>query len=160
SLGGQLLFEGTPRALARVKSSATGDLLRSRLPSRDNHQSPIAIHKSPAGLAGRLVPFRRAEGAVTVVGARQHNLNALTARLTLGRLIRLSGASGSGKSALGRYVPTSDGGRPSRGLVSLDDGKHDSIEGLESLAVVQMVDQSPLGRSARSNPVSYVKAWD
>src|SRR6476619_5123980 len=60
--GGQLLFEGTPRALSRLKSSATGDLLRARSEARADHKSQITNHKSAASAhAGRLVPFRRAE---------------------------------------------------------------------------------------------------
>jgi excinuclease ABC subunit A len=47
-----------------------------------------------------------------------------------------------------------------KGVVQLDVGAHDSIEGLENVADILLVDQSPLGRSARSNPVTYVKAWD
>jgi excinuclease ABC subunit A len=161
SLGGHLLFEGTPRALARLKSSATGQLLRSRSASRADHESQFSNHKSPAGaLAGRLVPFRRAEGAVTVVGAREHNLKDLTVRFPLGRLIGVSGVSGSGKSTLVRDVLYNSYARRVKGLVALDVGQHDSIEGLENVADVQLVDQSPLGRSARSNPVTYVKAWD
>src|SRR6266496_6357524 len=81
SLGGQVLFEGTPRALARVKSSATGELLRRRvLPGTG--KSGSAAPEAPTGTArgGRVVAFRRAEGAVTVVGAREHNLKNLTVR--------------------------------------------------------------------------------
>ena len=156
SLGGHLLFEGTPRALARVKSSATGDLLRSR-----DHKSQITNHKSPAGAAaGRLVPFRRTEGAITVFGAREHNLKNLTVRLPLGRLLAVSGVSGSGKSTLVRDILYNSYARRVKGLVALDVGAHDRIEGVESVGDLLLVDQSPLGRSARSNPVTYVKAWD
>src|SRR5262249_20434321 len=161
SLGGCLLFEGTPRALARVKSSPTGELLRSRALSRDDRRSPIADHESsPGGRAGRLVPFRRTEGAVTVVAAREHNLKDLAVRFPLGRLTGVSGVSGSGKSTLVRDVLYNSYARRVKGMVALDVGAHDRIEGLENVSDVQLVDQSPLGRSARSNPVTYVKAWD
>jgi len=155
-LGGHLLFEGTPAALMRVKSSATGQLLRSR-----NPQSPGMNRPSPVGTgAGRLVPFRRAEGAVTVVGAREHNLKNLTVRFPLGRLVGVSGVSGSGKSTLVRDILYNSYARRVKGLVALDVGAHDRVEGLENVADVLLVDQSPLGRSARSNPVTYVKGWD
>jgi excinuclease ABC subunit A len=159
--GGQLLFEGTPRALSRVKSSATADLLRTRSEARADHKSQITNHKSPAGAhAGRLVPFRRAEGAITIVGAREHNLRDLTVRFPLGRLAAVSGVSGSGKSTLVRDILYNSYARRVKGIIALDVGAHDRIEGLENVSDVQMVDQAPLGRSARSNPVTYVKAWD
>jgi excinuclease ABC subunit A len=161
SLGGRLLFEGSPRSLARLKTSATGQLLRYRASSRSDPLPPIADRQSRAGArAGRLVPFRRAEGALTVVGAREHNLKNLTVRFPLGRLVAVSGVSGSGKSTLVRDVLYNSYARRVKGMVQLDVGDHDAIEGLENLADLTLVDQSPLGRSARSNPVTYVKAWD
>jgi excinuclease ABC subunit A len=155
SAGGRLLFEGTPRALARVRGSATGELLR----RRGTRGAPRP--ETPAGRpAGRLVAFRRAEGAITIRGARAHNLKDLTVRIPLGRLVAVSGVSGSGKSTLVRDILHNSYARRLKGLVQLDVGEHDGIDGLESVADVLLVDQSPLGRSARSNPVTYMKAWD
>ncbi len=154
-LGGQVLFEGTPRALARVKSSATGELLRRRGGAGSATGSP-----APAARAGRVVAFRRAEGAVTVVGAREHNLKNLTVRFPLGRLVSVSGVSGSGKSTLVRDILHNAYARRVKGAVSVDVGLHDRIEGLELVSDLLLVDQTPLGRSARSNPVTYTKAWD
>ncbi|PYQ64916.1 MAG: excinuclease ABC subunit A [Acidobacteria bacterium] len=163
SLGGQLLFEGTPRALARVKSSATGELLRRRgLPGKGKAgpapRGPAVPTRTLRG--GRVVAFRRAEGAVTVVGAREHNLKNLTVRFPLGRLVAVSGISGSGKSTLVRDILHNSYARRFKGTVQLDVGAHDRIEGLELVSDILLVDQSPLGRSARSNPVTYTKAWD
>jgi len=161
-LGGQLLFEGTPRALARVKASATGELLR----RRGLGGKPESGAARPAGStgatrrAGRVVAFRRAEGAVTVVGAREHNLKNLTVRFPLGRLVSVSGVSGSGKSTLVRDILHNAYARRVKGTISLDVGLHDRIEGLELVSDILLVDQTPLGRSARSNPVTYTKAWD
>ena len=163
SLGGQLLFEGTPRALARVKSSATGALLRRRgLPGAGKSGStrPAAAVPTRTAQGGRVVAFRRAEGAVTVVGAREHNLKNLTVRFPLGRLVSVSGVSGSGKSTLVRDILHNSYARRFKGTVQLDVGAHDRIEGLELVSDILLVDQSPLGRSARSNPVTYTKAWD
>ena len=157
SHGGHLLFEGTPRALARVKNSATGELLRRRSGVRGDHKSPVTKLQSPPG---RVVAFRRAEGALTIVGAREHNLKNLTVRIPLGRLVGVSGVSGSGKSTLVRDILSNSWSRRVKGVVQLDVGAHDSIEGLENVADILLVDQSPLGRSARSNPVTYIKAWD
>jgi excinuclease ABC subunit A len=160
SLGGKLLFEGTPRALSRVKSSSTGALLRSRERSRVPLNPQPSTLNAPAPSTGRIVAFRRAEGAITVVGAREHNLKNLTVKFPLGRLTAVSGVSGSGKSTLVRDVLYNSYARRVKGLVALDVGAHDAIEGLENVADLLLVDQSPLGRSARSNPVTYVKAWD
>jgi len=163
SLGGQLLFEGTPRALARVKSSATGELLRRRgLPEKGKAgpapRGPAVPTRTLRG--GRVVAFRRAEGAVTVVGAREHNLKNLTVRFPLGRLVAVSGISGSGKSTLVRDILHNAYARRFKGTVQLDVGAHDRTEGLDLVSDILLVDQSPLGRSARSNPVTYTKAWD
>src|SRR5262249_12963775 len=157
SHGGHLLFEGAPRALARVTASATGELLRRRSRVRTNLESQIS---NPKPAPGRVVAFRRAEGAVTIVGAREHNLRDLTVRIPLGRLVGVSGVSGSGKSTLVHGILSNSWSRRVKGIVQLDVGAHDRIEGLENVADILLVDQSPLGRSARSNPVTYVKAWD
>ena len=156
SRGGEVLFAGTPRALSRVKDSATGELLRRR-------QGPLPGRRGapPAADRGRrVVPFRRAEGAVTIVGARQHNLKNLTVRIPLGRLVALAGVSGSGKSTLVRDILHNAYARRVKGAAQFDVGEHDRIEGFEAISDLLLVDQSPLGRSARSNPVTYIKAWD
>jgi excinuclease ABC subunit A len=163
SRGGELLFEGTPRALARVRASATGALLRRRgLAARGGaaDASDARAEAPPRARGGRLVAFRRAEGAVTVVGAREHNLKNLTVRFPLGRLVSVSGVSGSGKSTLVRDVLHNAYARRFKGTVQLDVGRHDRIDGFDLVSDVLLVDQSPLGRSARSNPVTYTKAWD
>ncbi|MEP6994126.1 MAG: excinuclease ABC subunit UvrA, partial [Acidobacteriota bacterium] len=156
SQGGRLLFEGTPRALARVADSATGELLRrrSRRPSEIRGPSPGA----PA--SKRVVPFRRAEGTITIVGANQNNLRDLTVRIPLGRMVSIAGVSGSGKSTLMRDILHHAYARRIKGATQFDVGAHDRIEGLESISDLLLVDQTPLGRSARSNPVTYTKAWD
>ncbi len=161
--GGQVLFAGTPRALARVKESATGELLRRRLqPPRASGPAmsgPLAARGAAPGRA-RVVPFRRAEGAITIVGARVHNLRNLTVRIPLGRLVALAGVSGSGKSSLVGDVLHNAYARRVKGAAQFEVGEHDRIDGLEGIADLLLVDQSPLGRSARSNPVTYTKAWD
>jgi len=180
SLGGRLLFEGTPRALARVKDSATGELLRRRqgkpeaaTEEAEDPGAPAASRRGgvvparrasmvvPARRASMVVPFRpRTEGAVTIVGARQNNLQNLTVRIPLGRLISVAGVSGSGKSTLVRDILHHAYARRVKGATQFDVGAHDRIDGLEAISDILFVDQAPLGRSARSNPVTYTKAWD
>jgi excinuclease ABC subunit A len=155
SRGGQLLFEGTPRALSRQKGSATGEVLRRR------GLTGARPAEAPGGKpAGRLVAFRRAEGSIVVRGARAHNLRDLTVRFPLGRLVAVSGVSGSGKSTLVRDVLANSYARRFRGATQVEVGAHDGIDGFELAGDVRLVDQSPLGRSARSNPVTYMKAWE
>src|SRR3981081_2177156 len=89
-----------------------------------DRKSEITNHKSPAG---RVVAFRRAEGALTIVGAREHNLKNLTVRIPLGRLVGVSGVSGSGKSTLVRDILSNSWSRRVKGIVHLDVGAHDSI---------------------------------
>jgi excinuclease ABC subunit A len=152
--GGRLLFEGSSRSLAKLRGSATGELLRRRAGQGKDAGA------AASNLRSRVVPFRRAEGAVVVVGAREHNLQNLTVRFPLGRLVSVSGVSGSGKSTLVRDILHNAYARRVKGIAQVDVGAHDRIDGLESIADLLLIDQSPLGRSARSNPVTYVKAWD
>ena len=100
---------------------------------------------------------------VRIVGARANNLKNISVSIPLGRLVGVCGVSGSGKSSLVVDVLAAAARRRlGKGLPSGVDevGAHDSIEGLEALTDVVLVDQSPLGRSARSNPATYTKAWD
>src|SRR5690606_12243348 len=100
------------------------------------------------------------QGELQIIGACAHNLKSVDVRLPLGRLIALSGPSGSGKSSLAvdvlyrgvaRHLGLSDVERP---------GAHQQIKGLAALRHVELVDQSPLGRTSRGNPGTYTKAWD
>jgi excinuclease ABC subunit A len=103
---------------------------------------------------------RRPSGWIEVKGARENNLKDVNARFPLGTLTVVTGVSGSGKStlvrkilypALGRHLQTSQE----------EVGKYDELTGdLSRLEAVEMVDQNPIGKSSRSNPVTYVKAYD
>ena len=80
--------------------------------------------------------------------------------MPLGRLVALAGVSGSGKSTLVRDILHGAYARRVRGAAPFEVGEHDRIDGFEGISELLLVDQSPLGRSARSNPVTYTKAWD
>jgi excinuclease ABC subunit A len=145
--GGKLLFSGTPAALRRVAQNRTADALRRR--------------ERPIPAAGNVVPFRRGhDRAITIAGAREHNLKNLTVRLPLGRLVSVTGVSGSGKSTLLRDCFFHVYQRRVKGVAAVEIGAVDEIRGLDHVSDVLFVDQSPLGRSARSNPVTYTKAYD
>ena len=141
--GGTLVFEGPPDALGRART-ATGDALRATL----------------EGVAERPAAFPR--GSVRIVGARANNLRDVTVSIPTGVLAAVCGPSGSGKSSLVVDVLASGALRAlgRREADGLERGAHERIEGLEAFDDVVLVDQSPLGRSARSNPATYTKAWD
>ena len=99
-------------------------------------------------------------GALRIVNARQNNLRDVTVDIPLGRLVAVTGVSGSGKSTLIRNCLFNRYRRDVRGVSGLDTGKVDRIEGTELIYDMEFVDQSPIGRSSRSNPATYIKAWD
>ncbi|HUR79650.1 MAG TPA: excinuclease ABC subunit UvrA, partial [Thermoanaerobaculia bacterium] len=99
-------------------------------------------------------------GALRIVNARQNNLRNVTVDIPLGRMVAVTGVSGSGKSTLIRNCLFNRYRRDIRGVAGLDTGKVDRIEGTELLYDMEFVDQSPIGRSSRSNPATYIKAWD
>ena len=141
--GGELVFEGASRALEKA-ATATGEALRARA----------------EGVAERPAAYPR--GVIRVVGARANNLKDLTVEIPTGVLAAACGPSGSGKSSLVVDVLASGALRAlgRKEADSLERGAHERIEGLSAFHDVVLVDQSPLGRSTRSNPATYTKAWD
>ena len=140
--GGQVVAEGPPEKILKDEKSLTG-----------------------AYLSGRMfvpIPEKRRSGSgefVKIYGAQQNNLKNVDVEFPLGKMICITGVSGSGKSSLlnetlypavarhlhgGRHVP----------------GLHDRIEGLELLDKIINIDQSPIGRTPRSNPGTYTKLFD
>jgi excinuclease ABC subunit A len=96
---------------------------------------------------------------LTILGAREHNLRGIDVEFPLDALVAVTGLSGSGKSTLVENVLYGTYQR-SKGVVDVEPGHCDALLGLERLTDVTLVDQSPIGRSSRSNPVTYVKAYD
>jgi excinuclease ABC subunit A len=139
--GGELIFAGDREALLRDQQSLTGRYLRGDL--------RIAV---PARR-------RRPQGKfLKVFGARSHNLRGIDLMIPLGLLVAVTGVSGSGKSTLVYDVLY-------KALEAKRAGGNwreccDRLEGDGSLAAIEMVDQSPIGRTPRSNPATYLKAFD
>jgi excinuclease ABC subunit A len=99
-------------------------------------------------------------GVIRIVNARQNNLQGVTAEIPLGKLVAVTGVSGSGKSTLIRNCLYNRYQRDVRGKAGLETGKVDRLEGTDLIYDMELVDQSPIGRSSRSNPATYIKAWD
>ncbi len=97
--------------------------------------------------------------ALTIRGARQHNLRDLTVQIPLGLLVCVTGVSGSGKSTLVNRVLYA-GLKRLRGEWKDDVGDFDAIDGWEIPGEILLVDQTPIGKTPRSNPVTYIKAFD
>ncbi|MGI9147096.1 MAG: excinuclease ABC subunit UvrA [Chloroflexota bacterium] len=136
--GGRVVAEGTIERIMADSTSLTGQFL--------------------SGIRGVPVPLERRTGNhkwVRIVGARENNLKDITAEIPLGRLVCITGVSGSGKSSL--VTNTLFPALSQRLFKSRDAaGAHESIEGLEHLDKVIEIDQSPIGRTPRSNPATYV----
>ena len=139
--GGAIVFAGTQREFLKDPRSLTARYLSGR------ETIPL--------------PLSRRDGrrALVLRGARAHNLKNVSVRIPLGTFTCVTGVSGSGKStlvhdtlyrAVARHFKTE----------FLVPGEHDELGGLEHLKGVRLIDQEPIGRTPRSNPVTYVKAFD
>lgn len=104
--------------------------------------------------------IRRSENgqSITLYGARENNLQNLTVRFPLGMLVCVTGVSGSGKSTLVAQTLYRAMAR-AFGLEFLPMGRFDKIEGLSQLRTVRMINQDPIGRTPRSNPITYMKGF-
>ncbi|HEX9887256.1 MAG TPA: excinuclease ABC subunit UvrA [Longimicrobiales bacterium] len=147
--GGEVVFQGTPGRLAEA-DTGTGRYVSGR--------SVIAVPTER----------RRVDGpALVLKGARLHNLRGVDVEIPLGALTLVTGVSGSGKSTLVhdvlyRALERELGGGETSAKEHLGEavGEYDALEGVARLQEVVLVDQSPIGRTPRSNPVTYIKAWD
>src|SRR5690606_20697561 len=140
--GGQLVFQGSLRDLNGSTRSYTTDYLTGK--------EKIATPRKR----------RKWSDSITITGARENNLANLTVTFPLGVLTAITGVSGSGKSTLVRKILYPAVSRAT-GNPGETPGRFDTIKGdIGRIAQVEFVDQNPIGKSSRSNPVSYVKAYD
>jgi excinuclease ABC subunit A len=140
--GGEVVVNGSLDAVTNSEESVTGEYL--------------------AGKRSIPVPDERRErtGALTIRGARQHNLRDLDVEIPLGAFTAITGVSGSGKSTLMHEVLYKGLAREMNDNTSVDPGEHDTIEGLDGIETVRLIDQSPIGRTPRSNPATYTNVFD
>jgi excinuclease ABC subunit A len=143
--GGEVIFNGSYEEILEDGPSLTGRYLSGR--------SRIEVPKSR-----RLIDARTKH--IVIRGARANNLKDISVKFPLGIFTCVTGVSGSGKSTLINNILYSDLKRIFEGSYSEKIGEHDSVDGTEHIDGVEMVDQNPIGRTPRSNPITYIKAFD
>ena len=141
--GGNLIFTGNYSEILTDNNSLTGKYLSGR--------ESIAIPTQR----------RKWHDYVEIKGARENNLKHVTAKFPLGVLTVVTGVSGSGKTSLVKRILAPALQKTLGNYSGEQTGAYDTIEGdYQKIEQVELVDQNPIGRSSRSNPVTYVKAWD
>lgn len=135
--GGEIVAQGTPKELARDKKSITGAYLRG--------EESISVPKKRRSGNGK---------SLLIKGAQEHNLQNIDVDIPLGKLVVVSGVSGSGKSSLINDIVAKELAHRLHRAQQVA-GKHDDIEGVEHLDKAIVIDQSPIGRTPRSNPATY-----
>ena len=143
SLGGNLVFSGNFEEILKDENSLTGKYLSGK--------EQIAIPERR----------RKSHDFIEIKGARENNLQSIDVKFPLNVFTVVTGVSGSGKTSLIKKILFPALQKAIGNFNSEQTGAYDEILGdLSAIKQVEMVDQNPIGRSSRSNPVTYVKAWD
>jgi len=157
--GGRIVYEGTPEGLLKVPYSLTARYLMN--PDFPEQKKGSKTAKSKNGGNGRKKSATApSQDVIEIRGARGNNLKNLTVNFPKNQLVCVTGVSGSGKSTLIKQTLFAAYEHSQSRSLQLDEEPHDELVGLDAFKDVLLVDQSPPGRSARSNPVTYVKAYD
>ncbi len=139
--GGRVLFKGAPSKLAKARRSLTGRYLAGKLKIRCERQS-----------------CKQETSCLVIRNATEHNLKGIDVRIPLYSLVCITGVSGSGKSTLVEDILYN--AVRSRTTAVERIGRHDGIDGIEQIRDAVLVDQSPIGKTPRANPITYVKGFD
>ncbi|WP_435020602.1 excinuclease ABC subunit UvrA [Tundrisphaera sp. TA3] len=140
--GGDVIAAGALADVSDHPDSLTGQYLSGR------KAIPVPAERKKPG-----------DKALTVVGARQHNLKGIDVSFPLGLMVCVTGVSGSGKSSLVGDILRDTLARDLNKAIT-DPGAHDRIDGMEHLDKIIDIDQAPIGRTPRSNPATYIKLFD
>ena len=135
--GGHVVASGSPEEVAKVPESITAQYLAGK--------KKIAVPKKRRGGNGK---------SLVIKGARENNLKNIDVSIPLGELVVVSGVSGSGKSSLINDILAKEL-QAQLHRANMVPGKHDDIEGIKQLDKAIVIDQSPIGRTPRSNPATY-----
>jgi excinuclease ABC subunit A len=142
SNGGEIIAMGTYDEVLQNKKSLTGQYLSG------NKKIPV--------------PLTRITGktrSITISGARENNLKDIDVEIPLNKFVVITGVSGSGKSTLVHDI-LYGGIAKNLGMAPSKVGNYDDIQGIENIDDIEIVDQSPIGKTPRSNPISYIKAFE
>ncbi|MDR3297352.1 MAG: excinuclease ABC subunit UvrA [Prevotellaceae bacterium] len=161
--GGEVVFQGKPPKFSKAAAPARRAAAKTapKISSSVDEEASLTL-KYLRGEERIPIPprCRKLHRYLEVLGARAHNLKNISLRIPLGGIVAVTGVSGSGKSTLVKNVlyPALN---KLLNLYGEKPGLHDSVKGdLKTLKNVELVDQNPIGRSSRSNPVTYIKAYD
>ena len=140
--GGEIVVQGDFDDVCDAEGSVTGEYLSGR------KEIPVPEDR------------RDSEAELTIRGARQHNLDDVDVSVPIGQFTAITGVSGSGKSTLMHEILYKGLARKMNDNTSVDPGDHDAIEGIDEIETVRLIDQSPIGRTPRSNPATYTGVFD
>ena len=141
--GGEVVYQGEPDGLVEAEGSLTGDYIAGR------KKIEVPAQRRPLDK----------DRKIKVVGARENNLNNVSVEIPLGLLVAVTGVSGSGKSTLVNEILAKTLQNELNGARQVP-GRVKRVEGLDSLDKLVQVDQSPIGRTPRSNPATYTGVFD
>jgi len=156
--GGEIVFFGTPGEL-RAAKTLTAEYLSGRRRADGNARHPRENGDPATGKSPWVPASAGTTKKIELLGAAEHNLKDIDLAIPLGRLVCITGVSGSGKSTLVQDVLYA-ALRKAKGKPTETPGTFRELRGHALIEDVVMVDQTPIGRTTRSNPASYVGAWN